>query len=90
MSFPRSFARALVTTLPVVAPLVVTWSAPQVLAQDVDAMAKWTAATVIHYSVVGEFSGETRIMSFARTIPVSDSTQVRAPDQTGGITRMHS
>jgi hypothetical protein len=76
MSFPRTFAYARVTTLPVVALLVVAWSAPHAFAQDVDAMAKWTAATVIHYSVVGEFSGETRILSFEKSFPVSDSTQV--------------
>lgn len=71
MSLLRAFARTLVA-----APLAVAWSAPPAFAQDVDAMAKWTAATVIHYSVVGEFSGETRIMSFERTFPVSDTAQV--------------
>jgi hypothetical protein len=76
MSLSGTFARTLVAALPVVAPLVVVWSAPQAFAQDIDAMATWTAAAVIHYSVVGEFSGETRIMSFERTFPVSDSAQV--------------
>jgi hypothetical protein len=61
----------LVTLLPVVA-----WPAPQAFAQDVDAMAKWTALTVVHYRVVGEFSGESRLFSFEKTYPVSDSAPV--------------
>ena len=31
--------------------------AAPVAAQDVDAMAKWTAYTVVRYKVVGEYSG---------------------------------
>lgn len=38
-------------------------SVPQASAQDVDAMAKWTALTVVHYRVVGEFSGEAPIFA---------------------------
>ena len=33
-----------------------------VAAQNVDAMAKWTAYTVVHYKVVGEFSGLTPVL----------------------------
>lgn len=32
-------------------------------AQDIDAMAKWTAASVIRYHVVGDYSGPTKILS---------------------------
>jgi hypothetical protein len=31
-------------------------------AQDVDAMAKWTSYQIVHYKIVGEFSGETVLM----------------------------
>lgn len=31
-------------------------------AQDLEAMAKWTSYTVVHYKVVGEFSGETVLL----------------------------
>ena len=34
-----------------------------VFAQDVDAMAKWTALTIVHYRVVGEYSGETPLLA---------------------------
>jgi hypothetical protein len=76
MSLSLRFTRTLISCLPVVAPLLVVLSTQEAFAQDIDAMTKWTAATVIHYSVVGEFSGETWIMSFERTFPVSDSAQV--------------
>lgn len=58
MSVSCTFARALVAGLSVLA-----LSAPQAFAQDLDAMAKWTALTVVHYRVVGEFSGEAPIFS---------------------------
>lgn len=76
MLLSRRFTRSQFTTLPVVTLLVAALSAQEAFAQDINAMAKWTAATVIHYSVVGEFSGETRIMSFEQMFPVSDSAQV--------------
>ena len=58
-----------------IVPLLASVSAP-VFAQDVDAMAKWTALTVLHYRVVGEFSGEERILSPPNKYPVSVSAPV--------------
>lgn len=49
-------------------------------AQDVDAMAKWTALTIVHYRVVGEFSGETTVListgKLRRLAPVTDRVEI--------------
>jgi hypothetical protein len=37
-----------------------------VVAQDIDAMAKWTAYQIVHYKVVGEFSGEVLVFKGAK------------------------
>ena len=37
--------------------LLIALAASSAAAQDMDAMAKWTAYTVVHYKVVGEHSG---------------------------------
>jgi hypothetical protein len=37
-----------------------------VFAQDVGAMAKWTALTVVHYGVAGEYSAETPLLADGR------------------------
>jgi len=38
-----------------------------VFAQDVDAMAKWTALTIVHYRVVGEYSAEVPLLADSAT-----------------------
>jgi len=50
-------------------------------AQDVEAMAKWTAATIIRYRVVGEFSGPATILSGTKskrtaTAQVTDRVEI--------------
>jgi hypothetical protein len=48
-------------------------------AQDVDAMAKWTAASVVHYKLVGDFTGEGRILETpagSATAPVTDHVEI--------------
>lgn len=45
---------------------VVAWSA-RAEAQNVDAMAKWTALTIVHYRIVGEFDAEVPLFSGAST-----------------------
>ena len=35
-------------------------------AQDIDAMARWTAYQIVHYKVVGEFSGEVLVLTGAK------------------------
>lgn len=51
---------------------------PPVAAQDVNAMAKWTALTVVHYKVVGEYSALTAILTASavkREAPVTDRVE---------------
>ena len=43
-------------------------------AQDIDAMAKWTALTIVHYRVVGEYAGETQLLA-------SNLTKAQATDR---------
>ena len=45
-------------------------------AQDMDAMAKWTAAKVVHYRVVGEFSGAVNILSIRDRATVTDRVEI--------------
>lgn len=47
-------------------------------AQDMDAMLKWTEAKVIHYRVVGEFSGEVVIFLGGKNLPspVTDRVEI--------------
>ena len=76
MSLSRTFKRALITTLPLVA-----LAAPQAFGQNVQAMAKWTALTIVRYRVVGEFSGTTPILSgtkskLVRSAPVTDRVEL--------------
>jgi hypothetical protein len=56
-------------------PVFVMFAQPA-FAQDVDAMAKWTALTVVHYRVVGEFTGPADILSLVPKFPVSISAAV--------------
>lgn len=58
MSMSRMFKRALVVLLPAIAV-----AAPQALAQNVDAMAKWTALKVVRYRVVADFTGDTQLFA---------------------------
>jgi hypothetical protein len=46
-------------------------------AQDLDQMVKWTAAEVIHYDVVAEYSGQTRILVGDSGRVTGYSTQVK-------------
>jgi hypothetical protein len=41
-----------------------------------DAMARWTAATVVHYRVVGEFSGTVNILSLRDRATVTDRVEI--------------
>jgi hypothetical protein len=46
-------------------------------AQDVEAMAKWTAYQIVHYKIVGEFSGETILMKGSgQKVPTTIQAQV--------------
>jgi hypothetical protein len=47
-------------------------------AQDQDAMLKWTEAKVVHYRVVGEFSGKVRIFLGGKNLPslVTDRVEI--------------
>ena len=47
-------------------------------AQDQAAMLKWTEATVVHYRVVGEFSGKVRIFLGGKNLPslVTDRVEI--------------
>lgn len=49
-------------------------------AQDVDAMAKWTALTIVHYRVVGEFTGVSVVLigtgKLERSAPVTDRVEL--------------
>jgi hypothetical protein len=58
MSVSRIFKCALLVLLPAIA--VAT---PPALAQNVDAMAKWTALKVVHYRVVANFTGDTQLFA---------------------------
>jgi len=52
---------------------------PKASAQDVDAMAKWTAATIVHYRIVGEFKGKWTILKgkkLSRDAEVSDRLEL--------------
>jgi hypothetical protein len=49
-------------TLPALALLVASFAPTHAAAQDVDAMARWTGYEVVHYHVVGQYSGVTRIL----------------------------
>jgi len=53
-------------------------SASHSSAQDYEAMAKWTEAKVIHYRVVGEFSGNLRIFLGGKNLPspVTDRVEI--------------
>ena len=58
--------------------LLIGLTTPPVAAQDVDAMAKWTAYTVVHYKVVGEYSGQAPILvakSLNRQVQVTDRVE---------------
>lgn len=45
-----------------------------VFAQDVDAMAKWTALTVVHYRVVGEYAAESQFLKGALSSASANAT----------------
>jgi hypothetical protein len=58
---------------------LVASTAPSVSAQDVNAMAKWTAATVVHYRIVGEFKGKWTILKgkkLSRDAQVNDRVEI--------------
>jgi hypothetical protein len=76
MSLSRTFTHASVIALAAIA-----LSAPQALAQDVKAMAKWTSLTIVRYRAVGEFSGTTPVLVSAngglvRSAPVTDRIEL--------------
>jgi len=46
-------------------------------AQDIEAMARWTSYQIVHYKVVGEFSGETVLLNGAgKSLPAAVSAKV--------------
>lgn len=45
-------------------------------AQDMNAMAKWTEAKVVHYRVVGEFSGVVDILLAGHNLAVTDRVEI--------------
>jgi len=48
-----------------------------IFAQDIDAMAKWTALTIVHYRVVGEYSAESRLIAGENTmVPATDRVEL--------------
>ena len=48
-----------------------------VFAQDVDAMAKWTALTIVRYRVVGEYSADSRLLAReGTTVPAKDRVEL--------------
>lgn len=51
------------TVLVVVGAVAAALSMKPVVAQDIDAMAKWTALTVVHYVAVAEFSAPRRVVT---------------------------
>jgi hypothetical protein len=58
--------------------LLIGLTTAPVAAQDVDAMAKWTAYTVVHYKVVGEYSGLAPVLvakSLNRQAQVTDRVE---------------
>ena len=63
-------------TLPALALLVASLAPTRGAAQDADAMARWTGYEVVHYRVVGQYSGVTRILlgrqGLYRAAPVQD------------------
>lgn len=69
MSASRSFGK-----IAAVAAIVLAPCATPVFAQNVNAMAKWTALTVVRYRVVGEFSGTTTILSGAKNVVPSTAS----------------
>ena len=60
MALHRSIRVLSFATLLLIVPVAVS-------AQDIDAMAKWTALTIVHYRVVGEYSGETQLLASTLT-----------------------
>lgn len=58
--------------------LLIGLTTPPVAAQDIDAMAKWTAYTVVHYKVVGEHSGQVPVLAaqgLSRQAQVTDRVE---------------
>jgi len=49
-------------------------------AQDIDAMARWTAYEVVHYHVVGKYAGDTKVLlgkqGLFRAAPVTDRVEI--------------
>src|SRR5262245_25988632 len=45
-------------------------------AQDIDAMAKWTALTIVHYVAVGEYSGTQPVITAAKEVDLGWAAQV--------------
>jgi hypothetical protein len=43
-------------------------------AQDMDAMVRWTSAELVHYKIVGEFSGQTIVLSGGPNTPTRRGT----------------
>jgi len=66
--------------------LCLVFAAPPALSQDIDAMAKWTEATIVRWRVVGEFTGTAVILSgkqFTRSANVTDRVELELDwDQT--------
>ena len=60
--------------------VVSTSFAAQVAAQNVEVMAKWTAAEVVHYDVVMEFAGDAQILGARAAqylkVPVKDRVEL--------------
>ena len=66
-------------TAALVASVLIGVNVPLSWAQDVNAMAKWTAATVVHYKIVGEFKGKTTILkgkNLSRDADVTDRVEI--------------
>ena len=67
-------------TLAIVTMAVLACLPARSYAQDVNAMARWTALKVVHYHLVGEFSGDATIMSsaqdFSAAAQVTDRVEV--------------
>lgn len=73
----RLFACALAAIVP-----LITLAASPAFAQDIDAAARWMDLKIVHYRVVGEFSGEARILGDIKSpFPYLASTDASVTDR---------